>query len=89
MKCVLSKFIIRVIPTFLVDNLRLFLLPGGPTMIIFQSLLGNIISVTFLRWLIESTSQDQCKSILCNNNNALHKLLVYLPLDSWPMEVQS
>ena len=88
MKCVLSKFIIRVIPTFLVDNLRLFLLPG-PTMIIFQSLLGNIISVTFLRWLIESTSQDQCKSILCNNNNALHKLLVHLPLDSWPMEVQS
>ena len=89
MKCVLSKFIIRVIPTFLVDNLRLFLLPGDPTMVIFQSLLGNIISVTFLRWLIESTSQDQCKSILRNNNNALHKLLEYLPLDSWPMEVQS
>ena len=88
MKCVLSKFIIRVMPTFLVDNLRLFLLPG-PTMIIFQSLLGNIILVTFLRWLIQSTSQDQCKSISCNNNNALHKLLVYLPLDSWPMEVQS
>ena len=88
MKCVLSKFIIRVMPTFLVDNLRLLLLPG-PTIIIFQSLLGNIISVTFLRLLIESTLQDQCKSILCNNNNALHKLFVYLPLDSWPMEVQS